>query len=967
MTLYSKLFLGALLHFFVVVSSLGQNASIDERWHLHQIQKMSVEEKIGQLFMVAAYSNKGPEHTREIEDLILKHHIGGLIFFQGDPLTQAYQTNYYQSISKTPLFIGIDGEWGLSMRIKPSQKFPYQLTLGSLAQDSLVYEMGKEIALQCKALGIHINFAPVADINNNPNNPIINFRSFGENRELVAKKSWEYARGMQDQGVLACAKHFPGHGDTDADSHKELPSIPHSRARLDSLELYPFKQLFKQDLASIMIAHLHVPALDSRANRPVSLSKKVVTDLLKNEMGYKGLVFTDALNMKGVKNYFPSGNAELEAFLAGNHILLFPGNIPLAVQLIKDALQNGKISESELNERILQILKWKEWAGLGSYRPIDIAKLNSSLFSSSAEQTIKKIAEQSVILLNDKHKNLPLSTQEKDLVFVVLGNEMPLNYKEKVNENFPSASTVFIKRGSGISVYRSFVQQASANKKYVVSVHNPKIWSNSSYGISQEEIAFIKDLNRQAKSIHVLYCNPYILQKLKGLHSVVVAHEDDEAFHQAVFSLLQAKNLFIGRLPISAGDYKLGDGLSILPESPISTGATFPANNKKEDAQWAKIDVLANDLISKKAAPGCRILVIHQNQAVYDKSFGYHTYDKTEKVKPNDLFDLASVTKVAATTLAVMKLYENGKLSLEDNLGKFLPWTRNTNKEFIKIKEILLHESGLPAFLPFYKETIGPAFDSLYRKREDSLFCLEVADRMYLHQDFKYSIYQKILDAPLGPKKYVYSDLGMVLLKEIVEHASEEPFAWFLKETFYDPMGLQNISFNPFCCFDKCQLVPTQFDKLFRQQLVHGYVHDPCAALLGGYSGHAGLFASAYDLAAIGQMLLNQGTYNNKAFLKPETIAYFTQKQSTLSRRAYGWDKPEMGSGISPASKLASAKTFGHTGFTGTCIWVDPEHDLVYVFLSNRIFPNEENRELITGNYRTKIQDIIYQNISPKP
>jgi beta-N-acetylhexosaminidase len=956
-----KPILGALTLFLLSVSPVF--AQINQPWYLHQIQKMSLEEKIGQLFMVAAYSNKGPEHTKQLEDIIEKHKIGGLIFFQGDPLRQAYMTHYFQSISRTPLLIGMDAEWGLDMRIKPSIKYPFQLTLGSLEgeSDSLIYLMGRQIAKQCKAIGVHINFAPVADINNNPSNPIINFRSFGEKREAVARKSYLYSKGMQDEGVMACAKHFPGHGDTDADSHKELPLIPFDKKRLDSLELFPFNYLFQRDLAAVMLAHLQVPSLDNRANRPASLSRAVVTDLLKTEMGFTGLAITDALNMKGVRNYFPAGLGELEAFIAGNHILLFPDNIPLAVEKISTYVKNNPLAMEELNKRVEEILKWKEWCGLGYEQAPFPSNLSALLFPEEADLLKEEVAKASIILVNDKNSLFPVGKNtEIKYHFVILGTEIPQSYNQLLKNQFKNAQITFIKRGSAWENYALVLRGANNAKQHtLVSIHQPKIWNTKSYGFTEDEFKFISQLNASTSSGFVFFCNPYVLNKAKGIASCIVAHEDEEAFYKSAIELMKGTIKFKGKLPVSTLEYKIGSGI-------VSTSATdnlkIGANHSKklQTEQLKSIDPILQELTQKRAAPGCRVIVAHQGEIVYDKSHGFHTYENKEPVKPHDLYDLASVTKVAATTLAVMKLYEDKKLSLDDPISKYLVWTRQTNKARITIREILLHESGLPAWLPFYKETTGLFYDSLYKSCQDSLYCIEVADRLFLHQDYKYNMYQQVLAAPLGPKKYLYSDLGMILMKEIIEQASAEPFDWYIKKHLYEPMGLTHITFNPLCCYERFRIVPTQNDFMFRRQLVHGYVHDPGAAMLGGYSGHAGLFASAYEITAIGNMLLNGGNYNGQSILKKETIDYFTKKQSYISRRGLGWDRPELGGGASPASKMASSKAFGHTGFTGTCLWVDPEHQLVYVFLSNRIFPDEENKELIKGNYRTRIQDQIY-------
>jgi beta-N-acetylhexosaminidase len=952
----------------------AQMPQIDVRWYEEVMKTMTLDEKLGQLFMVAAYSNKGVEHTKEIEKMIEKHHLGGLIFFQGDPLKQAYLTNYFQSLSKVPLFIGQDAEWGLAMRIQPTVKYPYQLTMGALQDDQLIFEMGRQLGKQCKALGVHINFAPVADVNVNPNNPIINFRSFGENPKAVARKALYYAMGMQEEQVLACAKHFPGHGDTDADSHKELPVILHNRARLDSVELYPFRYLSENGVASVMSGHLFVPALDNRTNRPSSLSKSVITDLLKKEYGFRGLVITDAMNMKGVRNHFLAGDGELEAFLAGNHILLFPGNVEISINRIKKALADGLVSMEEIDTRVREILRWKDWAGLAYYKPIDTENLKAALFPPQADTLNYKIAQKSITLLQDKSGILPVSSSASP-VFVIMGKSMPDDFVKQLKQAFDNPEIIYIPRGSAAASYQTYLNKIKSKKNVFITVHNPSIWSPRSFnkdageyqyfGIPQREINFILQAQENAAVCPIFFCNPYILKQFGKMNSGIMAYEDEIWFHQAVIEVIKGAIPAEGKLPVSAGIFPYGTGgLSMKTEMkevkppvqdvPVMKQGGLNTNKFKE------IDRIAQSVVDDRAAPGCRVLVLKNGEAVYDKSFGYHTYERKERVKPNDLYDLASITKVAATTLAIMKLYEDKKILLDDKLSKHLAWLRNSNKENITIRQVLMHESGLPAWVPFYKESMVD-YDNVYSHYEDSLKCLEIAQDMFILPEYRFQIYEKIRSLPLNAKKYVYSDLGMIILKELVEQVSKEPFDYYLTETFYKPMGLQNMTFNPLTCMDKSCIIPTQNDQLFRKQLVHGYVHDPGAAMLGGISGHAGLFASAYDLAAIGQMLLNNGTYNGHRFFDLATIVYFTSKQHYHNRRGLGWDKPELTGKISPASQKASPKCFGHTGFTGTAFWVDPEHQLVYVFLSNRIYPDEENRKLISGNYRTRIMDVIYE------
>lgn len=945
----------------------------EQSWVDSVFQTLSPEQRIGQLFMVAAYSNKDEKHKQEMEELVRDYHIGGLIFFQGGPVRQAMLTNHYQNLAKVPLLIAMDAEWGLGMRLPDStMTFPRQMTLGAIQDDQYVYKMGAEVARQCKRLGVHVNFAPVVDVNSNPANPIIGMRSFGEDKDNVARKGIAYMKGMQDNGVIANAKHFPGHGDTETDSHLSLPVINHSKERLEKVELYPFRKLIDGGVQSIMVAHIHIPAYDKTPNLATTLSKTVVTDLLRKEMKFEGLIFTDALNMKGVSNFYKPGEVDLKALLAGNDVLLYAENVPVAIKKIQKAIKDKDISQEEIDQRVKKILKAKYFAGLYQNKLVDLNNLYNDLHPARAKVLLEDLYEKAMTVVSNKDSLLPLKFLDTTSFASVSIGAKENNVFQQTLDNYAPFSHFTIEKNADEAAYELLLERARTYEVVVVGLHGMSMYNSTHFGLTESSKKFISRL--QSSGVRVIlsvFGNPYSLKFFSDAPNLICAYEDNELTHKIVPELIFGAVQANGTLPVSpAPDLREGKGIALtqpmyrlrygLPESVGMYGPTL-----------LKIDSIARQAIADKATPGCQVLVARNGVVVFNKSYGHLTYDKTLPVTNTTVYDVASITKVAGTLQAVMFLEERRMIDVDRKASYYLPELKNTNKEDLYIKDILTHQAGLIPFIPYWKRTVDTAgFDTLYYSSiKTDIFCNEVVPGVYSRASMEDSLWKWTIESNLLKKNrktrrydYQYSDLGFYIMKRIAEKLLNQPIDEFLQQNMYSPLGLSTMTYKPLLKLPLERIAPTEDDQYFRKCLVRGCVHDPGAAMFGGVAGHAGLFSNANDLAILMQMNLQKGYYGGQKYLLPGTLADFTKKQTDRNRRGLGWDKPEP-TGNGPTSDYASPNTFGHTGFTGTAAWVDPDHNLVYIFLSNRIYPDAGNTKLIKQNVRTKIQDVIYESI----
>lgn len=935
----------------------------EDKWVDSVYNQMPFNEKVGQLFMVAAYSNKDSVHVNGLDKLISEYKIGGLIFFQGGPVRQAKLTNRFQSKSKLPLFIGIDAEWGLSMRLDSTYKFPWNSTLGAIRDLKLIEKVGEQMGKESKRMGIHFNFAPVLDINTNPKNPIIGHRSFGEEKHNVTDRAIALMTGVQNQGIFATGKHFPGHGDTATDSHYSLPLVNFSRERLENVELYPYKRMFDEGLESVMVAHLNVPSLEVRPEVPTSLSYNVVTDLLKKEMAFDGLIFTDALNMKGASNFKKPGDIDLEALLAGNDILLFAENVPVAVEKITAAYNEGLVTDERLAYSVKKILHYKYKIGLNKYKPIDETNLMSDINPSSNVALQYELFENAITLLKNDNTILPIKELDKKIAYVKLGDD---------------TNTKFL---STLKKYTDVIEVTSDNidslnvqlKNFdivIVGFHkSDKAWKKHDF--TETELLWLQEIAKKNKVILDIFTKAYSLLPITTfdeIEGVIVSYQNgdipQEVSAELIFGAIDAK----GKLPVSINDFfKVNDGLS--SEKINRIGFAAPENVGMSSFKLASIETIAKKAIDGKMTPGMQILVARKGKVIYQKSFGYHTYDKLVKVQNSDIYDVASITKMVSTLPNVMQVFDQGKVTLDTKLGEMLPIFQGSDKQDITFKELLSHYARLQAWEPFYKETLDvdncPA-DKYYSLTYKDGYTKQVAENLFINDTYKDVILKKIVDSKLLDKKeYKYSDFTFIILKEYLEKITGKSLDILSAHNFYNMLGMSNTMYNPLRKFDMRVIPPTDNDTYFRHTTIQGYVHDMEAAMEGGVAGHAGIFSNAMDVAKMMQMYLNKGNYGGIQYFSNATFDVFNTCHFCAegNRRGLGFDKPQLGK-EGPTCGCVSMSSFGHTGFTGTMAWADPETEIIYVFLSNRTFPDSNaSNKLSKENIREDIQKIIQEAI----
>jgi beta-glucosidase-like glycosyl hydrolase/CubicO group peptidase (beta-lactamase class C family) len=956
----------SLLYLFLLIGSVSfaQKAT---RWADSVLKTLNKEEKIAQLIMVRLSSidlrtRKISFYDSTVESDIKKYNIGGICLFQGAPVKQANLVNYFQSIAKTPILIAIDGETGVGMRFDSVANLPKMMMLGAMKDSSIVYTYGQWVAEQCKQLGIQINFAPVADVNNNPNNPVINDRSFGENKYKVANLAVQYMLGMKDGGVMGSGKHFPGHGDVDVDSHLALPQISKSKQQLDDLELYPFRKLFDAGVGSAMVGHLFIPVIDSTPNRGSSVSEKAITGLLKNEMGFKGIVFTDGLEMKGVTDAFPNGSAGVESLIAGVDMMCLPGEVATVIAKTKEAIAANRISWEQIDGHVMKVLETKYETGLSNWKPVPIEGLTERLNEKS--NAIKQlVAEKAITLAKYEDRNsFPLAANKLGryaLIDIAKNKSTAFSYEMRKNYN---ADVFLFDHGKSQAEADSLFQFLNTQyEKIIVAIHELPRYPANNFNMSKAAIGLVNNLSKSKPTNIFVFGNPYASKNFCESKNIIACYDDDPITHRVAANMLLGIQSPEGQLPVS-----------VCPSMPAGTGYSITtsstASNVKQDLIYTKVDSIINDALEKKAAPGMVLMAFKNGKVITQKTYGRTSYNNGSPTTIETVYDMASVTKICATTLSVMKLVDEEKININQPLGKYLPWVKGSDKENLIIKDILLHQAGLKAWIPFYKEIADSitmkALPGYFSKTVDKTYGIKVDDSLYMRSDWVDTMYKRILLSPVEKKKqYVYSDNDFILLGEVVKSVSGLNIDQYAAKYFYRPLGLRSTGFNPTTSINKTTIAPTEQDPYFRQRLVRGYVHDPGAAMFGGIAGHAGLFSNAYEIGILMEMVLNGGIINGKRYLSSNTVKLFTTYQSDISRRGLGFDKAEKDNAkrkVAYPTLNTSALAFGHTGFTGTCAWADPEKGIVFVLLANRVHPTASNT-FGDLNIRGKVMEEIFK------
>ncbi len=963
----------------------GVNRDEMNEWVDSLMSSMTIDEKIGQLFVLQLSPSTDATNTAWVKKMVTRHHIGGLLYNRGTLDEQAQLTNYAQSITKVPLLITLDGEWGLSMRFSDATEYPRNMILGAISDDKLLYEYGLETARQCRRTGIHVNFAPVLDVNDNPSNPVIGTRSFGESPELVARHGIAYAKGLEDGGVLSVAKHFPGHGNSSQDSHKTLPTINKNMSELKTCEFVPFTRYINAGLSGMLTAHLYVPAIFDE-QIPSSLSEKVVTDLLQKEMGFNGLIFTDGLAMKGASR---EKDLCVRALLAGNDIMLGPTNIIGEIASVKSAVGTGRLSERLIDERCRKVLQFKFALGLSHRQHIDEENLVADINSDEAEAMCHKLWSNVITVIKNEGSILPLGDIDKNKVAV-----LTLGGKCGLTSMFQNRCRMYDDTGKfdyydGMSVSK-LANELNEYDIVILAVHS----RDRKYATVLDQIT----QKITGKVVSVMFTPAYSTSRfanaLNRSAAVVLAYDDCNMAQDYAAQTIYGGNRASGSLPVSiAGVADAGTGLET---EKTRLGYGTPAEAGFDNRLSMRIDSLVEEGLDMKAFPGCQVLVARHGKIVINKAYGNLDYKSGKPVTINTLYDLASVSKATGTISGIMKAYDDSLIDIDAPAARYIPQLKDTDKDKITLRQLLYHESGMPPSLNMYDVMIDTASytGKLFRRRKSGTYSIPVARNLYgnrmarVRTDIVSSkatdgfntaiadgiyggkitydtIMRRIYNIPLRKNNdYRYSCLNFCLLMNVEENVTHRHHDEYVEENVFAPLGAWHTLYRPLTRFDKNDIAPTEYDPMLRRQLVHGYVHDETAAYSGGVQGNAGLFSNANDLAKLFQMWLNGGTYGNRRYLKQSTVDLFCKDKSPNSHRGLGFDKPDTEDpDNSPTCEEATAATFGHTGFTGTVYWVDPDNDMIFIFLCNRVNPSRDNRAFNELLIRPQLFSIVYQSL----
>lgn len=958
-----------------VVSGQGPafTAYLNDPWVNGIMEKMTLQEKISQLVMIEVYPDQSELHRGNIEKLLKQYKPGGILMMRGTPSKTARWINHFQLSSEIPLLVAMDAENGPAFRLDSILPFPNAQATGAVRNDSLVYSMGRAVGRQLRELGINMNFAPVADINTNPANPIINFRAYGEEKINVAKKASAFARGMQDEGVAAVAKHFPGHGDTRSDSHHTLPVLQHSVSRLDSVETAPFRLLADNGIAGIMTAHISVPALDP-TGKPASLSAPAINRYLRQNIGYKGLIITDAMNMKGVT--LPSGQAEVQALKAGNDMVEFVTNLPGALRAIENAIKDGALSVGDIDMKVRRVLAMKRWLHLPTLKPTDVQGITSRLNQPSNELAVREITEASITVLRNRNNLLPLMRLDTLRIATVSLNGGELTPFQQMVSRYTAADHFYLSSAAGTQEIQTLIGRLKTYNLVIAGVHGLRSFPGKSYGVSPAQTEAIKLLAQNSRLITLFFGNAYALRFFNAIelsHALVLAYQDNplaqELSVQMLFGAVEAS----GRIPVTPdGRFRSGSGMDVKKNSRLKY--TIPEEAGISSAKLiTKIDSIAEAGLRAKAYPGAQVLVARHGKVILMKNYGFLTDAMDEPVTSEVVYDFASVTKVSGPLPLLMKLTDEGRFDLQKTLGYYWPDFKGSDKENLLIRDILTHQARLRPIIPLWQSRFArdrALREAVFKNQPFRDTDIRVSYNLHMDTAYRKAFYDEIRESTLLPRKtYTYTCLGFHMWPVIIERITGQCYEEYLKSVFYKRLGASSLTYNAWMHYPQALIAPTEVDDYFRMETLRGFVHDEGAAILGGVSGNAGLFGTGNDLAKLFQMYLWKGYYGGERYITEKTIDEFTRVQfpANNNRRGLGFDKPDINNHLKrkeeayPCSAV-SQNSFGHTGFTGTFVWADPDSGILFILLTNRVYPTRNNAGLSALSIRGSMLQAVYES-----
>ena len=952
-----KIFLGLFLTFFLFVIGCTNTPKSSNKWPEKVLRKLSLREKIAQMMiyrMHLKYENITSEKWAEITELISSDGIGGIHLWSGDGSSSLAFINDIQKRSKVPIIFDADIERGFGQRFPSGTDFPPMMAITATGNPKNAYEVGRIVATESRAAGVHWNLSPVVDVNNNPLNPIINTRSFSENPDIVSEFSLEYTKGLQNHGMIATAKHFPGHGDTQTDSHSSLAMIPSDSSRLWSLELKPFMALTKADIDVVMVAHVHAPDYQPEADDPATLSSFWVTDILKNRLGFTGAIITDAMGMGGITKNYSDGYALVKAIQAGCNIIIQNYDLTSNIDIVEKAVLDGDIPIEQINLSALKMLELKQKVGLNLNPYTSLDYMMENISTKENKEIATRIASEAITLVRDKKGLLPLNSSGKDTLYVIDIYDQEFKHTRStissriISEKFPVRS-IQIDESDSKPVLDVIIKGIPKNSQVLINAFvSPKEWKDRIF-FPDNETYFVRELIKKSDRIILASMGtPYLLQDFPEVSTYLCAYKGSYLMQNALADAIIGLEDISGHLPISIpGLYKIGSGIFKEKELKIEEVSKYKPGTevkrvlyKTAGSNKSHIQSLMESAIEDGAWPGGVLLAAKGGNIFYHQGHGFHTYERKRPVRSSDIFDLASITKVVSTTSGIMKLVDQNKINIDKPVASYLPdfigkkKNHKKQKSKITIRDLLSHSSGLPAFKQYFK--------------------MEKTKELIME-----SIYDTEPIRAIGDTT-IYSDVGAIMLGEIVEKVSGYPLEVFIDSMVFEPLGMSTTFFNP--PKEKLhRIIPTEIDQ--KGNLIHGYVHDENAHILGGVAGHAGLFSTAKDLAIFSQVMLNRGIYGWKRIFKQGTVDLFTSRADLVSEssRCLGWDSP---SGASSGGVYLSDDSFGHGGYTGTTLWIDPDNEIIVILLTNAVHPNRKNKDPKYFDWRHRIHSAVYESLS---